>query len=84
MRKRTRWIIGGAMAAVVVAGAGTGIAVAAGEDDDGSEVPITGSALERATTVALEDLKFSPSHIQVPVGASVKWRFADAILRRYL
>jgi uncharacterized membrane protein YkoI len=39
----------------VVAGAGTGIAVAAGEDDDGSEVPITGSALERATAVALEE-----------------------------
>ena len=55
MRKRTRWIIGGAVAAVVVAGAGTGIAVAAGEDDEGSEVPITGSALERATAVALEE-----------------------------
>jgi hypothetical protein len=55
MRKRTRWVIGGAAAAVVVVGAGTGIAVAAGEDDDGSEVPITGSALERATAVALEE-----------------------------
>ena len=55
MRKRTRWIIGGAAAAVVVAGAGTGIAVAAGGDDDGSEVPITGSALERASAVALEE-----------------------------
>ena len=41
MRKRTRWIIGGAMAAVVVAGAGTGIAVAAGEDDDAYEVEVT-------------------------------------------
>ena len=54
MRKRTRWIIGAA-AAAVVAGAGTGIAVAAGGDDDGSEVPITGPALERATAVALEE-----------------------------
>ena len=55
MRKRTRWIIGGAAAAVVVAGAGTGIAVAAGGDDDGSEVPVTGSALERASAAALEE-----------------------------
>ena len=53
MRKRTRWIIGGAAAAVVVVGAGTGIAVAA--DDDGPDVPITGSALERASAVALDE-----------------------------
>jgi uncharacterized membrane protein YkoI len=55
VKNRTRWMIGGAAAAVVVAGAGTGIAVAAGGDDDGSEVPITGPALERASAVALEE-----------------------------
>jgi len=56
VRKRTRWIVGGVAAAAVVAGAGTGIAVAAGGgDDDGTEVPITGSALERASAVALEE-----------------------------
>ena len=54
MRKRTRWIVGGA-AAAVVAGAGTGIALASGGDDDGTEVPITGSALERASAAALEE-----------------------------
>jgi hypothetical protein len=38
--------------ALVVLGAGTGIAVAAGSDD--SESPITGDALDRATAAALE------------------------------
>jgi hypothetical protein len=38
--------------ALVVLGAGTGIAVAAGSDD--SEGPITGEALDRATAAALE------------------------------
>lgn len=39
--------------ALLVAGAGTGIAVAAGGSDD-SEVPITGDALRRASAAALE------------------------------
>jgi uncharacterized membrane protein YkoI len=55
VRKRTKWIAGGAAAAVLIAGAGTGIAVAGGGDDDGTEVPITGSALERASAAALEE-----------------------------
>jgi uncharacterized membrane protein YkoI len=54
--KRTKWIVGGAAVAVLAAGAGTGIAVASGGgDDDGTEVPITGSALERASAAALEE-----------------------------
>jgi uncharacterized membrane protein YkoI len=55
VKKRTRWMLGAGAAAVVVAAAGTGIAVASGGDDDGSEVPIGGSALERASAVALEE-----------------------------
>jgi uncharacterized membrane protein YkoI len=56
VRKQTKWIVGGAAVAVLAAGAGTGIAVASGGgDDDGTEVPITGSALERASAVALEE-----------------------------
>jgi hypothetical protein len=52
MRHRTLWAAGAAVA-VVVAG-GTGIAIAAGGDDDAQEVPITGAALERASAAALE------------------------------
>jgi uncharacterized membrane protein YkoI len=55
VNRKTKWLAGAAGAAVVVAAAGTGIAVAAGGDDDGTEVPITGSALERASAVALEE-----------------------------
>jgi len=42
-----------AAAIVALAGAGAGIAAATG-DDDGSEKPISGSALGRASSVALE------------------------------
>jgi uncharacterized membrane protein YkoI len=54
VNRKTKWGVGGAAAAVVLAAAGTGIAVAAGGDDDGSETPITGPALERASAAALE------------------------------
>lgn len=54
MRTRTRAAIGGGIAATVIA-AGLGGAVAAGGGVD-SDVPITGDALERASTVALEHL----------------------------
>ena len=46
-----------AVAAALVVGAGAasgGAAIAAGGDDDGTESPITGSALDNATTAALE------------------------------
>ena len=46
-----------AVAAALIVGAGAasgGAAIAAGGDDDGTETPITGSALDNATTAALE------------------------------
>ncbi len=53
MRKKTiAAVAGGAVAAAAVV-AGAGVAQATG-DDDGNEVPITGEALDRASTVALE------------------------------
>ena len=58
MRKRTAWAIGGAAAALAVLGGG-GAASAAGGDGDANEGPdvaITGTALERASEAALEHL----------------------------
>ena len=46
-----------AVAAALVVGAGVasgGAAIAAGGDDDGTDSPITGSALDNATAAALE------------------------------
>jgi uncharacterized membrane protein YkoI len=54
MRRRAKIIVGGVAAAGLVAAAGTGIAVAGAGDDDGTETPISGSALDRASTAALE------------------------------
>ena len=55
MNRRTK--ITGVVAAAVVAGAvGTGIAAAAGGDDDATEVSITGDALQKASTAALDHL----------------------------
>ena len=51
MDRRTKWIAGGALALVLVAG-GTGVAVATGAGD--SDRPLTGSTLERARAAALE------------------------------
>ena len=42
-----------AVAAVVVAGVGTGFAIAGGGDDDASDKPITGAALAKARAAAL-------------------------------
>ena len=53
MRRRTVWAVGGAVAAVLVLG-GAGVAVGFAGDDDGTEEPITGTALERASAVARE------------------------------
>ncbi|HEY0453276.1 hypothetical protein [Actinophytocola sp.] len=54
MKRRTVWIFAGAIA-VAVTGGGAGVAIAAGQgDDDGTERPITGDALTKATTAALE------------------------------
>lgn len=53
MRRSTRWIAGGALAVALGAG-GAGIASGTGGgDDDGSERPIAGTALERASAAAL-------------------------------
>ncbi len=55
MRRTNKFLAGGALAVAMVAG-GTGIAYAGGafDDDDENEVPITGDALEPASTAALE------------------------------
>ena len=53
MRRRTKGLIaGGAVAAVVLGGAS--YAVAGGSDDDATDTPITGSALDQASAAALE------------------------------
>ncbi len=53
MNRRTK--ITGILTGALVAGAiGTGVAAAAGGDDDASEVSITGSALDKASAAALE------------------------------
>jgi hypothetical protein len=51
---RTTKAVGIAVATVAAVGAGTGIALAATGDDSGGDTPITGDALERASSVALE------------------------------
>ena len=48
MDRKVRWIGGGALAVALIGG-GTGVAIAAGGDDR----PLTGSALQKATAVAL-------------------------------
>jgi uncharacterized membrane protein YkoI len=54
MKRRTKIAVA-SVAAVGVAAAGTGAALASGAgDDDGSEVPITGAELDRASAAALE------------------------------
>lgn len=50
--QRGKVLIGGA--AVAAAVLIPGVALAAGSDDDGTEVPITGPALERASAAALD------------------------------
>jgi hypothetical protein len=50
MDRTSRWIAGGALAAILVGG-GAGLAVATGAG--GNDRPLTGSALENATDAAL-------------------------------
>ncbi|MGH9242812.1 MAG: hypothetical protein ACRD29_00520 [Acidimicrobiales bacterium] len=52
MPRQTKWIVATAASALAVVGIGTGIAVAAGGDDN--EAPISGDALDRASAAALE------------------------------
>nr|MBA2599360.1 PepSY domain-containing protein [Actinomycetota bacterium] len=53
MNRRTK-ITGILAGALVAAAIGTGVAAAAGGDDDATEVSITGNALEKASAAALE------------------------------
>ena len=50
MQRRTKWIVGGAIAAGVIAAA-TGMGIAATSDDE----PLTGSTLDRAVEEALQE-----------------------------
>ena len=52
MNRRTKYIIGGTAVAALALG-GSGLAIAASSDDDGTDTPISGPALEQASTVAL-------------------------------
>lgn len=51
MDRRTRWIVGGTLAAALIGGSG---AVAVGRGGGDNDEPLTGSNLERATAAALE------------------------------
>lgn len=51
MERRTRWIVGGALALAVVGG-GTGVAIATGAGD--TDQPLAGPTLDRARAAALE------------------------------
>jgi len=48
VQRKTKWIAGGALAAVIVGGTGTGLAVVSDDDDK----PLTGTARVRAVTAA--------------------------------
>jgi uncharacterized membrane protein YkoI len=53
MRRRTKALIAGGVAAAAILGGATW-AVAGGADDDGTDTPITGDALAKASAAALE------------------------------
>ena len=59
--RRKTFLIAGA-ATVALAAGGAAIAGAASGGDDGDGAPITGSALERASRVALEPRRRRPGH----------------------
>ena len=50
----TKWVATGALALAAL-GVGTGIAVAGGGGEDANETPVTGTALEQASTAALAE-----------------------------
>ncbi|MBA3553017.1 MAG: PepSY domain-containing protein [Actinobacteria bacterium] len=52
MDRKSKWIVGGTLAAVLIGG-GAGIAIARGAGDD--DRPVTGSRLDRATAAALRE-----------------------------
>jgi uncharacterized membrane protein YkoI len=55
VKRKTTLITLAAAAAIVVGGTGAGIAAANGGDDDGTDTPITGQALDKASAAALEE-----------------------------
>ena len=55
MKRSTKILItGGVFAGAVAVGSGVAVAGGGSADDDGTEVPITGEALDRASAVALD------------------------------
>jgi hypothetical protein len=50
MNRRTKWVAGGTLAAIVIV-AGSGLAIATGGKD--SDTPLTGTALDKAAAAAL-------------------------------
>jgi hypothetical protein len=52
VKTRTKWIAGGVVS-VALLGAASGVAVASGVADTGDDHPITGAALDQASTAAL-------------------------------
>ena len=53
MQRRTKAVIAGGVAAAAILGGAT-YAVAGGTDDDATDTPISGSALDQASAAALE------------------------------
>jgi hypothetical protein len=53
MQRRTKAVIAGGVAAAAILGGAT-YAVAGGADDDATDTPISGSALDKASAAALE------------------------------
>ena len=53
MERKTKLIIGTAAAVAAITAGGIGVVAAGSGDDDGTEVPITGEAYDRATSAAL-------------------------------
>ena len=76
LQRRTKWIAGGALAVAVIA-AGTGMGIAATNDDE----PLTGSTLDRAVDAALQETG-GGTVVETEVGDgaaaySVEIRFGD-------
>jgi uncharacterized membrane protein YkoI len=53
MDRRKRWIAGAALATALVGGTAGFAGAAGGGDEDGKDVPITGTALDKASAAAL-------------------------------
>ena len=56
MKRRTKFVLAGAMAAAAVGGSAAAVAANNAGDDDASDTPISQPALDRATHAALEHI----------------------------